>query len=229
MNVDDIIEQNRDVYNRIAKHFFNKRQVPWRELDVLTDFTQVGDRVLDLGCGFGRLYDVLKKKHIVYTGVDQSEGQLSVAKEMYPDLIFIQAEMSKLPLEDASCDVVYAIAAFHHIPVKRRAKTIDEIKRVVRSGGHLVMTNWNLESDWAKSKMRNGEWKIEADGGVVVPWKDEKGARLGDRIYYSLSPKDLKSMFEEAGFTTKEQYFVTKGNRVSDTDGENVVSVFIRQ
>ncbi len=45
-----------------------------------------GQKVLDLGCGNGRLLNVLQNKNIDYIGVDNSENLLLNAQNAYPVL-----------------------------------------------------------------------------------------------------------------------------------------------
>lgn len=224
----DILQHNRQVYNAIATYFFEKRQEPWQELNDLARYAQPGDAVLDLGCGFGRLYHVLEEKQVHYTGVDYSEEQIRVAQETFPNLHFVQAEMSQVPCADHSFHVVYCIAAFHHLPPSHRSSVVKEMKRLLKPGGSVIMTNWNLDSRWARNQINKGKWSQgEQENEYVVPWKNSEGKVMGDRMYYRVSAKELKEFFEQYGFVEEEQYYVKNGKRVNMEEGQNMISIFM--
>lgn len=223
------IEANKDVYNTIASHFSNTRQYLWRDLAPLGEYSRKGDAVLDLGCGNGRLYQLLEKKQVHYTGFDQSEGLIKKAQEKFPEQTFVVGEMTELPFEDESFDVIYSIAAFHHLPTwELRKKALGEMYRVLKPGKTLVMTNWNLHSGWTGRKIAAGEWKMEeSDQGryVEVPWKNKEGEVLGMRHYWGFTFEELEQLFIEAGFAVEKQYYVNRGDVSNQELGENIVSI----
>jgi len=49
------------------------------------EYIEPGQKVLDLGCGNGRLLNALKDKKIDYIGVDNSEKLLLEAQTLYPE------------------------------------------------------------------------------------------------------------------------------------------------
>jgi trans-aconitate methyltransferase len=61
-------------------------------------FTKIGDlnnsTILDVGCGFGDLYDFLKNKGVAfsYEGIDVNPAMLKVARERHPDVVFQEAD-----------------------------------------------------------------------------------------------------------------------------------------
>jgi ubiquinone/menaquinone biosynthesis C-methylase UbiE len=49
------------------------------------EYIESNQKVLDLGCGNGRLFKILKNKNIKYIGVDNSEMLLLEAQKQYPE------------------------------------------------------------------------------------------------------------------------------------------------
>ena len=224
-----MISHNRSVYNAIAQFFSTTREYNWSDLIPLAEYTKDGDTVLDLGCGNGRLYQMLAKKQVQYVGLDQSEELLKIAREKFPDAEFVVGEMSDLDFETEKFDTLYCIAALNHIPGRElQLQCLGEMYRVLKPGGKVLMANWNLLSDSAQAKAKKNNWLIEsADSGVdvMVPWKNSVGENLGERYYHGFTIPELAELFLAAGFKIIDQYYSRKGERVGIEEGGNIVSI----
>ena len=111
---------------------------------------QPGERVLDLGCGFGRhAFEAYRRgAHVV--AVDRSADEVAQVTSMFRamaaageapgDVVAraVRADLLALPFPDASFDVVMASEVLEHIPADEEA--IAEIARVVRPGGRVAVT-----------------------------------------------------------------------------------------
>lgn len=165
-----IIAENKKSYNIIAPDFNATRRTTWPEFEELALYIKEGSRILDIGCGNGRLYkyinDELRTTNYEYVGIDQSEELIKIAKKSLPTSlyeregflknippfekggrggIFMVADIFNLPFKDGEFDVVAGIAFLHHIPSQElRVKVLKEIYRVLSPGGILFLTNWNL-------------------------------------------------------------------------------------
>ncbi len=229
-NLKDLISQNREVYNTIASYFSDTRSFLWDELKPLAKYTKDGDRVLDIGCGNGRLYQLFEKNQVSYTGVDQSSELIKIAQEKYPEGQFVVSEMRELPFEDSSFDVVYAIASFHHLPDEEsRIKALEEMKRVLKPGSYIVMTNWNLHSRSTSKNIEKGKWRVEEGTyEFTVPWLSPEGEVLGQRYYHGFDLEELEDLFAKAGLELEEQYYVDKKGRSDQEEGKNIISIIKR-
>ncbi|MFH1286754.1 MAG: class I SAM-dependent methyltransferase [Candidatus Magasanikbacteria bacterium] len=221
----DYIQKNQDAYNKIAKPFASTRLVLWDDLIPLKQYTKEGDRVLDVGCGTGRLYQLFEGLSIDYTGIDQSEQQLKFARQDYPKGEFMLAEMTRLPFDGGEFDIVFCVATLHHLPDKEtRVVALEEMKRVLKPGGRIILTNWNLDSDWAAGKMSGGDWKRD-DDHFYIPFQTSDKKIHGWRHYWKLSFEHLTALFEETGFDIEHQYYSTRGKKTDIKKGDNIVSI----
>jgi ubiquinone/menaquinone biosynthesis C-methylase UbiE len=115
---EELLGKVKKDYSRIAKPFDATRQSPWKEFDRFGSYLEANQRLLDIGCGNGRLFSFLKDKHVSYLGVDNNGVFLELAKKNFPDAEFRNADVLSLPFASASFDHVWNIAALHHIPSK---------------------------------------------------------------------------------------------------------------
>jgi ubiquinone/menaquinone biosynthesis C-methylase UbiE len=198
-----LLEKTRDDYNLIAEEFSRTRQNLWSELfTIFQDYIKDGDKVLDVGCGNGRLLDLFGQKRMEYTGIDNAERQLKEAQKKYPDRKFLVADVLDLPFLDNSFDKIFLIAVLHHLPDKeRRQKALRESQRVLKPGGLLFISVWRprlaevfgliLKYSFlkivGKSKM---DWF-----DVLIPW----GSRV-ERYYHLFRQSELLDLVKNLGF-----------------------------
>jgi SAM-dependent methyltransferase len=148
-----------------------------------------GDRVLDLGCGFGRHAFEAYRRGGNVVAVDRSAEEVEQVSAMFramraageadPDLSAraVRADLLALPFPDAAFDVVIASEVLEHIPADEQA--IAEIARVVRPGGRVAVTvprYWPERVCWALSD----DYHDVAGGHVRIYRADELARRLAD-------------------------------------------------
>ena len=109
-------------------------------------------RILDIGCGTGlfasRVREALPES-VVY-GIDLVSGMLEKGKprwEYHADSVFpVQGDSERLPFDSGSFDVVTCANSFHHYP--RQDRAIAEMRRVLRTGGHLMIIDGYRDAPW---------------------------------------------------------------------------------
>lgn len=113
-----------------------------------------GKAVLDVGCGTGK--DLMSDHYAGATrlcGVEPDPEMIAYGREHYPRLELHQGTCESLPFDDESFDVVVARVSlpYANIPV-----ALAEINRVMKLGGHLVLTMHDLplhlQFTWAAIK-----------------------------------------------------------------------------
>ena len=99
--------------------------------------------LLDVACGTGRF---LRQVRLAYPamplkGLDLSRPYLDEARRQLDGLRgaeLIEAAAEKMPLADASVDIVTSIFLFHELPPEVRRQVTAEIARVLKPGGLFV-------------------------------------------------------------------------------------------
>lgn len=94
---------------------------------------------LDAACGTGRHGVYLASLGHRVIGVDATAEMLEVARAKIPAGDFYEADLRDLPLADDFVDVVVCGIAAVHVP--NLAPVFAEVARVLRPGGHLVLTD----------------------------------------------------------------------------------------
>jgi SAM-dependent methyltransferase len=115
------------------------------EADFVCDYRPVGDapfRVLDAGCGTGRVAIELARRGVDVVGVDLEEGMLTTARNRAPDLAWIRADLAELDLRDDNgvprlFDLV-VMAGNVMLFAEDRPGTVAGCARHVAPGGRLV-------------------------------------------------------------------------------------------
>lgn len=116
-----------------------------------------GKRVLDIACGSGFGSSFLKKSGAeIVVGGDISPEAISASRRNYKqkEVDFFFLDGSRLPFNDGSFDVAVSFETLEHIPDYERF--IQELRRVIRKGGNLVLStpNKSVFSPCLKRPMR---------------------------------------------------------------------------
>jgi ubiquinone/menaquinone biosynthesis C-methylase UbiE len=198
MNETDLLNKVKNDYNLIAENFsYSRKNLNWPEIEYFKKYLRKNDKVLDLGCGNGRLIGFIKDYQIDYCGLDNSEKLLIQAIKNKPEYqaSFILGEMYNLPFVDSQFDIVFCLAAFHHLPTKQlRLKTLSEIQRVLKKDGLLLMTNWYLwQKLFFKNFFTNSLFK-KSWNDFFIPWRS--GKEKINRYYHGFTKRELDNLFK---------------------------------
>ncbi|WP_405142767.1 class I SAM-dependent methyltransferase [Sphaerisporangium sp. NBC_01403] len=101
-------------------------------------------RALDAACGTGRYAEMLAKAGHKVIGVDSSPDMLAIARSKVSAATFQLGELSRLPVADASIDLVVCGLALAHVAALE--PVFAEFARVLRPGGRLVTSDIHWQS-----------------------------------------------------------------------------------
>ena len=139
-----------------------------RELDARI----AGDgRVLDLACGQCRHGLPLAQQGFCVTGLDYQANLLReaarAADEQGVTITLVQGDMRQLPFADGSFDAVLNLfTAFGYFSDAENAHVLEEVARVLRPGGWLLIDVANRDALLRQAQPRS--WKRLPDTSLVV-------------------------------------------------------------
>jgi ubiquinone/menaquinone biosynthesis C-methylase UbiE len=143
-------------------------------------------KIADIACGTGILSDRIERElhpDEIY-GIDMSDGMLDQARARSERVTWLRAPAEKLPFDEGVLDAVVTTSAFHFFD---QPAALREFHRVLRSGGLLAV-----------SALSTRQPKLQAPSSHR--WKPQHNA----------SPAEMRSMFEEAGFTISDQHRIRR-------------------
>ncbi len=191
-----------DNYQEIAKQFSATRQKPlWPRLRQILRQLPISGRLLDIGCGNGRLLEELKKRPVdCYVGLDSSTELLKIAAQRYPQsgwpfpINWQPGDLLETPTEQF--DFVCCIAALHHLPGRaNRQLAAKNLCCWLKPGGYLIISVWDL---WHQPRywlrLLASLWLSltgQLDyGDLLLNWGQQK-APGRQRYYHAFTKKEL--------------------------------------
>lgn len=124
-----------------------------------------GHAVLDVGCGTGTLATWIKRAvpEAEVTGLDGDTRVLAIARRKAEragvETRFDRGLSYALPYPDAAFDRVVSSLFFHHLTHDAKARTIAEIRRVLRPGGELHVADWGAPTNaWRRLLFYSIQW-----------------------------------------------------------------------
>ncbi|CAA7401043.1 unnamed protein product [Spirodela intermedia] len=132
------------VYDAIAPHFSATRFARWPKVAAFLGSLPRGSLVLDAGCGNGKYLGV--NADCLFLGCDISAPLVNICASRGHEVLV--ADAVGLPFRSGYGDAAISVAVLHHLSTEgRRRKAVEELVRVVRRGGHVLITVWAVEQE----------------------------------------------------------------------------------
>lgn len=143
-------KQHAQAYQKKHHDGLSRKLSNWREIQVARKALKIAGQpgiVLDLPCGAGRFWTMLKEKqNRVIIAADNSAGMLEVAQAANPRIVeqgihCLQTSVFDIQLPESSVDSIFCMRLLHHIgsPQDRRVM-LKELHRVTRDT--VIISLW---------------------------------------------------------------------------------------
>lgn len=123
-----------------------------------------GGQVLDVGCGTGLLTIQIAERHpqLQVVGIDASRPMIeqAIRKRSRPNCEFRQALGEDLPFADQSFELVTSALFFHHVDRELKQRCLQEILRVLKPGGTLLIADMDRPYTWLGWLMSWTAWTL---------------------------------------------------------------------
>lgn len=132
------------VYDAIAPHFSSTRYAKWPRVAAFLESLPPGSVILDAGCGNGKYLGL--NPNCFFIGCDISDPLIRICSEKGQEVLV--ADAVNLPYRDGFGDAAISIAVLHHLSTEERRKSaVEELVRVVKPGGFVLITVWAAEQE----------------------------------------------------------------------------------
>lgn len=132
------------VYDAIAPHFSSTRFAKWPKVAAFLESLPSGSVILDAGCGNGKYLGL--NPSCFFIGCDISDPLIKICSDKGQEVLV--ADAVNLPYREGFGDSAISIAVLHHLSTEnRRKKAIEELVRVVKPGGFVLITVWAAEQE----------------------------------------------------------------------------------
>ena len=162
-----------------------------RVLSLAAEAAPEARRVLDVGCGTGRLLADLTaperaRPGLRAAGLDLARGMCAAARAAAPAAAVAAGDAEALPFRDGAFDLVLSTSTFQWLP--RLGPALRECARVLAPGGRLVLA---LFAERTLHELRTA-------------WREAAAGRLPDRTHRFFTPGEVAAALAAAGLAGVE-------------------------
>lgn len=220
--VRQLLDINQKFYSEFAFAFSETRSSAQTRLDRIVAYIGDAGKILDVGCGNGRLAERLDRegKRARYVGVDASPQMITLARVRQTRLRHVTADFIlanitqpnwSAPLAHETFDIAIALAVLHHIPsFALRARVLGDLRTLLAPGARLVLTNWAFDRN-ERQRKRIVAWSLVGvderalePGDALLMW--QRGG-MGYRYCHLITPDEMQRLAEQSGFHVVKQYY----------------------
>lgn len=158
-----------------------------------------GKRVLDIGCGNGYVLNHYSMNGAITTGIDLTWTGVNLSKKRFEmentNGSFLNANGETLPFKNDSFDCVCSMGVLHHTP--DTIKALDEIFRVLKPGGRLILMFYNKNSYRNRILYPVAKFLLPSCWNKSLQQLRNENDGEGNPLASVYSVKDLKLMLKE--------------------------------
>ena len=202
----------KDPYQFIAQWYdklFEPINKGLRVLGLRMFLPEAGMSILDVGCGTGSHLAFYQRYDVNLFGIDTSPAMLSLARERLGDgAELYQGSATEMPYPNSSFDLIISMLVLHEMDQPIRLAVLDEIKRVLKSTGRVLLIEFNPGRVNSFEGFRTKLVIFLSE--IAAGWKHYRNYR------HFMSINGLKTLAEAAGLVVDKEKVVAGGPLVLD-------------
>ena len=212
---------NREFYSRFASPFAGSRSLAQTSLHRLVMLVPPRGRVLDVGCGHGRVASLLERGRpdATYLGLDFCLDLIELARNESANFKRVTAEFMVADilqqgwsqvLEGCSFDIILVLAVLHHIPDREnRSRILRTLRNHLSPEGHLILSAWQFTTN-PRMRRKIVSWELVGvdtagleTGDYLLDWK--RGG-VGYRYCHLIDHQELLDLAVESDLNLLETF-----------------------
>lgn len=154
--VDDL----HTIAKKLSKYFSHPSVILWRSLELLAvkqSLRQIKNKnpMLDLGCGEGKVAEILFGRKFIDIGLDPEPTMITKAKKYGVYKKVVAGDARDIPISNNKISFIFSNSVVEHIP--NINKVISEVSRILEKDGQLMFTvpNQNLRKNLFFTRLFN--------------------------------------------------------------------------
>ncbi len=165
---------------------------------------KAGMNILDVGCGTGVHLELYQRYECNLFGLDSSGAMLEVARRRLGNTAKLElGNAAKMNYEANKFDLIICMLTVHEMNPEMRSATIQEMKRVMKTGGRMIFIDFN------PGPVQTLEGWIPK---IIITLSELAAGREHYRSYrHFMSHGGLDSLFETSGLKVEKKYVLAGG------------------
>jgi glycosyltransferase involved in cell wall biosynthesis/ubiquinone/menaquinone biosynthesis C-methylase UbiE len=143
-----VYESEQSVSNYEKRRFgsYGGRLVNQKELRLISELTQIedGNKILELGCGTGRLTELLAQGTSSLVSTDRSEAMIARCKKKINNVNLIRSSVEDLPFKKEIFDTCISLRLIHHFRYDAINRILKQAKMCLKDNGIIVFNTTNI-------------------------------------------------------------------------------------
>ncbi len=217
-----LLALNREFYAAFARPFAGSRPASDPALTAILPHIPQRARVLDVGCGNGRLALLLDQERpgAAYLGLDAAPELIETARAQTKRLTNISAQfrvadVTQLDIAHRSLDIAHwslitCLAVLHHIPgLALRLRVLRDLAELLSPDGRLILSTWQFLSSARMRRKIVGWAEIGVPEEALEPGDyllDWKRAGRGLRYCHLVDETEVEQLAAASGLSVRQTF-----------------------
>lgn len=146
-----------EIITKEKKIFYNNHTKRYEEiLNIIKKYKLPPAKVLDCGCHIGRWIEVFKEAGYNYTGIDQSQYAINIAKQFHPNDKFICNFLWDMNFNE-EFEIVFMNAVLQHNTLVEKCRIIPKIYNALKYNGIYYFAESTVEKE-TDTQLTHEQW-----------------------------------------------------------------------